>query len=146
MSVEVKYAVANNSVHTKDPKQATIDSTGYDLFAAKSKTLLPHDVTPIYLELHFEIPDRYFGKIYPRSGLLTKHFVSSDAGVFHSCYQSVVLVLMKNHSKEEFVVKKGCRIVHLVIHKEDNIVFKKNFLQFLEPTERRSNGFGSKGL
>ena len=54
--------------------------------------------------------------------------------------------VFENHSKEEFVVKKDCRIAHLVIHKKDNIVFKKIFMQFLEPTERRSNGFGSKGL
>ena len=66
MSIEVKYAVANNSKHVKEPKQATIDSAGYDLFAAESKTLLPHDVTPIILELLLEIPDGYFGKIYSR--------------------------------------------------------------------------------
>ena len=60
MSVEVKYAVANNSKHAKKPKQATVDSAGYDLFAAEPKTLLPHDVTPITFELLLEIPDGYF--------------------------------------------------------------------------------------
>ena len=49
MSVEVKYAVANNSKHAKEPKQVTIDSAGYDLLAAESKTLLPHDVTQLHL-------------------------------------------------------------------------------------------------
>ena len=59
MNVEVIYAVANNPIHAKEPKQATIDSAGYDVFAAESKTLLPDVVTPISLELHFEIPDEF---------------------------------------------------------------------------------------
>ena len=36
-NIEVKYAVANNSVHAKEPKKATIGSAGYDLFAAEEK-------------------------------------------------------------------------------------------------------------
>ena len=107
MSVEVKYPVANNSKHAKEPKQATIDSAGYDLFAAESNTLLPHNVTPITLELLLESPDGYFGKIYPRSGLLAKPFVSCDAGIIHSGYRGVVLVLMTNHSNEPLFIKEG---------------------------------------
>ena len=53
MSIEVKYAVANNSKHAKEPKNATI---------------VPQ-VTPITIELKIEIPCRYFGKVYPRSSL-----------------------------------------------------------------------------
>ena len=146
MSVEVKYAVANNSIHAKEPKQATIDSAGYDVFAAESKTLLPHVVTPISLELHFEIPNQYFGNIYARFVLLAKHFVSCDAGVIDLGYRGVVLVLMTNHSKEECFVKKSYRIAQLVIHKKENVVFKKISTQILESAERGSNGFGSTGL
>ena len=62
MSVEVKYTVANNSTHAKEPKQTTSGSAGYDLFAAELKTLIPKDVTPISIELCMEIPDGYFGK------------------------------------------------------------------------------------
>ena len=146
MSVEKKYAVANNWIYAKEPKQATIDSAGYDLRAAESKTLLPHDVTPVSLELHFEIPDGHFWKIYPRSGLLAKYFVSCDTGVNTSCYRGVILVLMTNHNKEDFFVKKGYQIDQLNIPKKENVVFKKISMLFLESTERGSNGFGSTGL
>ena len=78
MSVEVKYTVANNSTHAKEPKQTTSGSAGYDLFAAELKTLIPKDVTPISIELCMEIPDGYFGKMYPRSHLLEKNFISCD--------------------------------------------------------------------
>ena len=106
MSVKVKYAIANNSVHAQKPKHATIDSAGYDLFAAKSKTLLPHVVTQISLDLHFEIPDGYFGKIYPISGLLVEHFVSWDAGVIDSGYRGVVLAWWQTIARKNFLFKK----------------------------------------
>ena len=35
MSIGVKYAVANNSKHEKEPKKVTSGSTGYDLFEKK---------------------------------------------------------------------------------------------------------------
>ena len=127
MSVEVKYAVATNSMHAKEPKQATIDSASYDVFAAESKTLLLHVVTPISLELHFEIANEYFGNIYTRFVLLAKYFASCDAGVIDSGYHCVVLVLLTNHSKEECFVKKGYRIDQLVIHKKKKTLFSKKF-------------------
>ena len=145
MSVEVKYAVANNSKHSKEPKQATIDSTGYDLVAGELKTLLPH-ATPITPELLLEIPDGYFGKIYPRFGLLAKHFVSCDAQVIDSGYCGFVLVLMTNHCDEPLLIKEGFRIAQLVIHKKESVVFKQISAEFLEPTQRGSNDFGSTGL
>ena len=78
MSVEVKYTVANNSTHAKEPKQTTSSSAGYDLFAAELNTLIPKDVTPISIELCMDIPDGYFGKMYPRSHLLEKNLISCD--------------------------------------------------------------------
>ena len=115
------------------------------MFAAGSKTLLPHDVTRITLELLLENPDGYFGKIYLRSELLAKHFVSCDAGVIDFGYRGVVLVLMTNHSDETLFIKEGFRIAQLFIEKE-TVVFKQSSAEFLEPTQRGSNSFGSTGL
>ena len=86
--------------------------------------------------MHFEIPGGYFGKIYLKSGLLANYFVIFDIGVIDSGYHGVVLVLMKNHSKEEFFVKKGYRITQLVIRKKENVIFKNIYTRFLESTER----------
>ena len=64
--VEVKYSVANNSINGGEPKKVTVGSAGYDMFAAEDKTLFPHCVTPVTIEIEMEIPSGYFGKIYPR--------------------------------------------------------------------------------
>ena len=39
MTIEIKYTVANNSQHAKEPKQATVGSVGHDLFAAEQKLI-----------------------------------------------------------------------------------------------------------
>ena len=79
-------------------------------------------------QLHLNYFWNYFGKIYPRSGLLAKHFVNYDAGVIDSGYRGVVLVLMANHSNKPLFMKESFRIAQLVIHKKENIVLNK-FLQ-----------------
>ena len=70
--VEVKYAVANNSMHTREPKKATVASSGYDLFAAEDKTLFPRCVTPVTIEIEMEISSGYFAETYPRSSFVRK--------------------------------------------------------------------------
>ena len=50
-NIEVKYTVANNSMHVTEPKKATIGSTGYDLFAVEEKTLSSRCVTPVTTEI-----------------------------------------------------------------------------------------------
>ena len=108
MSIEVKYAVANNSKHAKEPKNATI---------------VPQ-VTPIMIELKIEIPCRYFGKVYHRSSLQKNYFVSCDAGVIDSDFCGTVLILLTNNSKDPILIKAGQRITQIVFHKKE-VVFKK---------------------
>ena len=57
-----------------------------------------------------EIPTGYFGKIYPRSGLLVNHFVSCDGGVIDSGYCGIVKAIMINHSEVPYETSIGQRI------------------------------------
>ena len=77
--IDIKYTVANDQAI--EPRKATIDFAGHDLFAAETKILQPGSCNAVSLELNMEIPKGFFGKIYPRSGLLLNHFVSCDEGV-----------------------------------------------------------------
>ena len=142
--VEVKYAVANNSIHAKEPKKAVIGSTGYNLFAAIEKILLPRCVMPIMIELKMEIPCGYFGKVYPRSSLLKNYFVSCDADVIDSDFHSTVLILMTNNSKDPILIKDGQKIAQIIFHKNQEVVFKK--VDCLSSTERGAGGFGLTGI
>ena len=48
-TITVKYYL--ESEFAKEPYQATEDSTGYDLFAAETKTFLPKPVATLSIEL-----------------------------------------------------------------------------------------------
>ena len=121
---EVKYTVANNSIHVTESIKSTAYSTGYHLFAAEGKTLLPHQVTPVKIELQTEIPNGYFGKIHPRSSLLKSYFISCDASVIDSDFRGLILVLMTNNSSHPLITKAGQKIVQIVFHKNEEVVFK----------------------
>ena len=111
--IEVKYAVANNSVHATELTKATSGFSIYDLFAAEEKILLPRCVTLIMMELKMEIPCGYFGKFYPRSSLLKNYFVSFDADVIDFDFRGTVLILMTNNSKDLILIKAGQRIAQI---------------------------------
>ena len=64
--------------YAKVPYQATEGSAGYDLFAAEMKTLLPSSVDIISLDLRCGILPCFYGKVFPRLGLLKEHFVTVD--------------------------------------------------------------------
>ena len=120
--IEVKYALANTSVHETEPKEATSGSAGYDLFATEQKTLFLRSVTPVTIELIMEIPCGYFGKVNPRSSLLKKYFVSSDAAVTDSDFRGSVLILITNNSNHPLLFKAGQRLAQIVFHKKEEVV------------------------
>ena len=68
------------------PTQVTPHSAVYDLYTAKAKTILPKDLGIVLLELRWEIPNGFYGKILSRSGLLVRHMITAEGGVIDSDY------------------------------------------------------------
>ena len=78
---------------------------------------------PVTIELRMKIPDGYFVKIL---SLLKNYYVSCDsADVFHPDFCGDIIVLMTNNSCIPFEIKAGQRIVQIVFHKKEEVVFKK---------------------
>ena len=98
----VKY-FANNDF-AKEPVQASQDAARYDLYAVEAKTLFPYSCSGLTIELRLAIPKGYFGKIFPRSGLLRDHFITCDSGVVEADYRGTIVVLLKNHSSEHYTI------------------------------------------
>ena len=119
----IKYKVANDQVI--EPRKATIDPAGHDILAAEDKILQPGLCTTVSLEINMEIPKGYFGKIYPRSGLLVNHFVSCDGGVIDSGYHIIFKAIMTNHSEAPYEISIGQRIAQLIFHKVEQVSFIK---------------------
>ena len=103
--VVVKYYA--NSEYAQEPFQATEGSAGYDLLADQCKALFPKSVTAISAELRLAIPKGYFGRIYPRSGLLRQLFIRYDNGIINQDFPGEVIVLMTNHRSVYHTIKIG---------------------------------------
>lgn len=79
----------------------------------------------------------------PRSGLASKNFIDTGAGVIDADYRGEVKVLLFNHSEVDFEVKKGDRVAQLVLER----IYTPEILEVenLEESVRGAGGFGSTG-
>ena len=100
------------------------------MFAVEQKVLEPGSRNVVLLEVNMRISKDFFGKIYPRSGLL-------------SGYRGIVKVIMVNHSKVPYQVCIGERIAQLIFHKIEKTTFQK--VDALSNSERQFGVFGSTG-
>ena len=119
------------------------------MFGAETNFFLPNSVGTISVELRWAIPTVFFfGKLFPRSGLLMEHFVIINAGVIDADFREVVQALVVNHHPDKtFTVRTEDRIAHVVFMEKLNInfikVFDKNLLGI---TKCGNYGFGSAGF
>ena len=94
------------------------------------------------------IPSGFYGKLFPRSGILREHLVTVEAGVVKSDFRGVVNILLFNHHpKKVFTVRAGDRIAQVVFMKKFTTKFQRvTDKHLLGITKRVSDGFGSTGV
>ena len=142
--ITVKYFAKNE--FCKEPYQASEDAAGYDLYAAETLTLFPKDNGCISLACRFAVPKGFYGKIFPRSGLLRDHLITCD-GVLDADFRGIVRVIVINHHPEKaLTIRTGDRIAQCVFMKKYNVEFQKvPDMAILGITKRGADGFGSTG-
>ena len=141
--ITVKYFSETESA--KEPYQAWEDAAGYDLFAVETKTILPTSINTISLDLRWAIQYGFYGKVFPRSGILKEHFVTVHAGVIDSDYRGIVQVLLvKHHHEKTFTVRAEDRIAQVIFMEKFNVNFRKvSDPALLGKTKRGHDGFVS---
>jgi len=70
--------------------------------------------------------------------------ISVDAGVIDTDYKGEIKVLLVNHNKVNYEVKKGDWMAQLIVEQLDDKDWME--VQGLDVTERAGKGFGSSGL
>lgn len=90
--IQVKYLLTTE--YGQEPQKATVDSAGYDLFAAHAKTILPGQSATISLDLRWSIPKGFCGRILSRSSLMTNHNVTVEGGLIDSDFRGIVKVII----------------------------------------------------
>lgn len=132
------------------PTQGSDQAAGYDLYArgllGECAIIQPHETRMIGTGIAMEIPNGYFGGIYPRSGLATKSGLrpANCVGVIDSDYRGEIKVAIHNDSNTPKMVNDGDRIAQLIIQSYLNVEFEET--DELSDTVRGDGGFGHTGV
>lgn len=139
-SLKVQLRSENATVPTKGSSTAA----GYDIYSSEDCTIDAQGQGLVSTDISFTVPVGTYGRIAPRSGLAVKHGIQTGAGVVDRDYTGEVKIVLFNHSKKNFEIKKGDRIAQLILEKivdDAEIVV----VESLEKSLRGEGGFGSTG-
>ena len=129
------------------PRYATSGSSGMDLSADVDQevTLMPGEIKLISSGIYLSIPEGYEAEIRPRSGLALKHGVSlvNTPGTIDADYRGLLSLIMINHGKEPFIIKRGDRVAQMVI--KEVVRAEIDVRDSLDETVRSGGGFGHTG-
>lgn len=127
------------------PTKGSALAAGYDLYSSEEAVIPAQGQGLVATDISIIVPVGTYGRVAPRSGLAVKHGISTGAGVIDADYRGEVKVVLFNHSKKDFEIKKGDRIAQLVLERIINADIKEISAEELTNTERGAGGFGSTG-
>jgi len=128
------------------PKRATPGSAGMDVCACEDNEILSGEWKAISTGLVVQVPNDCYVRVAPRSGLAYKHGIDTFAGVIDSDYTDECKVILMNHGKTSFIIKKGDRIAQFIFEKiHDKADFCPVSINDIKKTNRHG-GFGSTGV
>ncbi|HKG12150.1 MAG TPA: dUTP diphosphatase [Pyrinomonadaceae bacterium] len=125
------------------PTRGSERAAGLDLRAVERVTIAPGGRAAVRTGLAVAIPEGFYGRVAPRSGLAVRHGIDVLAGVIDADYRGEILCALVNHGREPFEIEPGARVAQLVV--EAIATPEPAWADDLEETERGAGGFGSTG-
>ena len=123
-------------------------SSGMDIYAdVEGEVVLnPGEIKLVSAGFYMSIPERFEVQVRPRSGLAIKHGISivNTPGTIDSDYRGLVGIILINHGKELFSIKRADRIAQLVVNRV--IQAEMVIVEELDETARAHGGFGHTGV
>ena len=128
---------------SKAPTRNTPTDAGLDLYSSETALIRGREWKAISVGISISIPDGFYARIAPRSGLAYKHGLDVFAGVVDSGYRGEIKVILYNAGKKDYLINIGDKIAQLIIEKCYN--WEPEISSDLENSKRGENGFGSSG-
>jgi dUTP pyrophosphatase len=125
------------------PTRAHAEDAGLDLYAMDTQIIPAKESAIFDTGVHVKIPKGRCGLLVSKSGLNTKHGITST-GLIDAGYTGSIVVKLYNHSGYDYKVERGNKISQLVIlpvETPDVLLVVS-----VEGGERGDSGFGSTGL
>ena len=127
------------------PARAHPGDAGLDLCAAVDLEIGPGETGLVATGLSLELPPGTEAQVRPRSGLALKHSVTvlNSPGTVDEGYRGEVGVILINHGRAVFEVKRGMKVAQLVI--QPTLAVEVIESDTLSETSRGQGGYGSTG-
>src|SRR6056300_774589 len=121
MKIQIKKLSENALI----PTQGSNYAAGYDLYAAESGQVESECRRLIKTNIAISIPEGYYGRIAPRSGLAYKNGIDVMAGVIDADYRGDIGVILYNTGDRPFHFQEKDRIAQLIIEKYHSIIWQE---------------------
>lgn len=125
------------------PTYGSDSAAGMDLYAAFAETIPAGQHRIVKTGIAMKIPDGFYGRIAPRSGLAYKNGIDVFAGVIDNDYRGEIGIILYNAGSEPFHVQPGDRVAQMIITPYEMAM--PYVVEDLDDTARGSGGFGSTG-
>lgn len=127
------------------PTRASEGSVGYDLYAVEDVTIPSLQFGKVKTGIAVAVPDGYYARIAPRSGLAVRHGLDVLAGVVDPDYRGELVVVVSNFSRGagDVTIRAGDRVAQLILEACATPPIVE--LAELPGTQRGAAGFGSSG-
>jgi dUTP pyrophosphatase len=127
----------------KLPTRGSRFAAGLDLYSVERLTIEAGQRAVAGTGLSVAIPEGFYGRVAPRSGLAIAHGLDVLAGVIDSDYRGEIRCALINHGSEPVLIEVGQRVAQLII--EAIATPEPTWADELEETARGAGGFGSTG-
>ena len=125
------------------PERGSAQAAGLDIYSLEEVVIEPMQRALVCTGLAVAIPEGYYGRVAPRSGLATKQGLDVLAGVIDSDYRGELCCLLYNTGDARIQLPAHSKICQLIIEKI--ITPLAVWADEISDTERGSGGFGSTG-
>ncbi|SRR6266550_954395 len=125
------------------PTRGSAESAGLDLYSIDDLTIAPKQRVLARTGLAVAIPEGYYGRIAPRSGLALRTGLDVLSGVIDADYRGEIGCLLYNTGDETINLPARSKICQLIIEKI--ITPEAVWANEINETDRGSGGFGSTG-
>lgn len=124
------------------PKRAHATDAGYDLRTPVCGTIPPRGFVVVDTGVHIQLPAGKCAVVISKSGLYTKHRITST-GLVDEGFTGSIRIGLENHSDEVYNFERGDKISQFYI--TDYYEYPIELVEKLDESDRGSDGFGSTG-
>jgi dUTP pyrophosphatase len=149
MSAELRILRLPHAADLPLPAYQSERAAGLDLLAAVPAaapvSIAPGERVLVPTGIAIALPPGHEGQIRPRSGIALRHGVTvlNSPGTIDADYRGEIQVILVNLGGQSFEITRGTRIAQMVIAPITQAKVVES--DSLDPTGRKSGGFGSTG-